>query len=779
VTPVVQATLGFAAGILAGANRAALPGGPLLFSLLLIAVAAAMLLRWDATLRPAATAASTNATTALVAGFALLGLGAGFGAARRAAEDCVAGLPADAVVQAWGVLEAVPADGAGVVLRTERMFVHGATLSCTTSLRIRLGAGLATAQPGSPILVRGRWRPYRAVDRWPVRPERRGALSVDSIAPATETVASAPRLLRMRLASQERARRLFPHDWPLAEALILARKEGLPTATRERFIAAGLAHLLAISGTHVALFAGALLLLCRIVRLPQRAGYTAAAAGTVAYVLFLGAPHAAARAALQLLVFLGTRLAQRPVEPISAVALAALLLLVNDPLAVLDPGFHLSFAGVLGIVRLRRPIIEAIPGVLPRWLRDALATGIAASAATTPIAGLHFQQISWISVLSGVAAIPVLACAVPALAMTLLLQPVAPPAAAFLASGTALLLRALDGLAATAAAVPGAHGPVNPPSIVAAVGAALVFVLMRRRSARGGGSGARSLPIREAAIAAAVALLGPPLAFRVTARDLHIYALDVGQGDALAIRTPGNRWILVDAGPASLEYDAGARVVVPFLRRSGVRRIDVLVLSHPHADHIGGARAVLDALDVRLVIDPGGPYGQRLYLSAIEAARRGGSAWLTARPGLVVRVDAVELEFLFPDEAVLDVVTDPNDYSAVFRLGYGRFGALFFGDAPMAVENAVLRASDGTLDAQLVKIGHHGSRTSTGDSLLAVVAPEYAIISAGRRNRYGHPSPEVMSRLERYGVRTLRTDSAGTVRLSVTPRGAIRERANR
>jgi competence protein ComEC len=770
VTPIARLTVAFAAGILAGAYGVAPPGGPVLLGVSAIAAAATLL---------CVRARAGEAWLAAFA-FALAGAVAGRSAGARADGDCAARLPADAAVAVAGVAESAPVDGATLPFRAVRVALGEVVLDCRTTLRLRLRSN-HVLPAGEGVIVYGRWRAMTAARTWPVRSSRRGVLVADSVRSADSAGArsiaargsAGDAFVRLRGAAQARVRLLYPRDWPLAEALILARREGLPDRTRERFVAAGLAHLLAISGTHVALVAGALLLAARLARLPVAASCALAAAVTVAYVLFLGAPHAAARAALQLLVFLGTRLAQRPVEPLSAVALAALVLLVLDPLALLDPGFQLSFAGVVGIVRLRRPLIDALPRALPRALRDALATGVAASLPTTPIAGLHFQHISIIGVLSGVVALPVLAIAVPALALTLLIAPVAPGAAAFLAGGTALLLAALDRIAALAAAVPGGHGSVTPPAVLGALAGALLFIVLQRMRSRPPLRAARASILRPALIATSIALLAPPLALRMAARGIEIHALDVGQGDAFAVRTPAGRWILIDAGPASPGYDTGARVVVPFLRRHGVRRLDALVLTHPHADHIGGARAVLEAFDVALVIDPGASSAHAMYLSTIEAARRRGTTWIAARAGLRVRVDGVDLDFLHPDESVLDAVTDPNDYSAVFRMGYGRFGALFLGDAPVAVENALVREFAAALEAQVVKVGHHGSRTATGDSLLAHVAPALALVSAGRRNRFGHPTPEVMRRLAAHGVRTLRTDSAGTLRVRARADGRL------
>jgi competence protein ComEC len=210
-----------------------------------------------------------------------------------------------------------------------------------------------------------------------------------------------------------------------------------------------------------------------------------------------------------------------------------------------------------------------------------------------------------------------------------------------------------------------------------------------------------------------------------------------------------------------------------------VRDIAVLVLTHPHADHIGGAAAVFDAFDVRAVADPGIPSANAVYLATIQAARAEGARWLAAREGRVIAIDGVVLEFLAPTEDTVDDPGDPNDFSVVLRLGFGRFAALFTGDAPRAVEDRVVASSGSGMRVDVLKVGHHGSDTSTGDSLLSAAAPRVALVSVGQRNRYGHPDADVLARLARHGVRVLRTDVDGSVTVRAHRDGSLELRTAR
>ncbi|MDP9349612.1 MAG: MBL fold metallo-hydrolase, partial [Gemmatimonadota bacterium] len=272
--------------------------------------------------------------------------------------------------------------------------------------------------------------------------------------------------------------------------------------------------------------------------------------------------------------------------------------------------------------------------------------------------------------------------------------------------------------------------------------------------------------------AACAAFLALPVLAAPPASGVEIHFLDVGQGDAVAIRTAGDRWVLVDAGPRAERYDAGERRVLPFLRARRVSRLEAFILTHPDADHIGGARAVLEGMDVGRLIEPGLPVGKPLYLEVLRAAEARNVPWAAARRGRRLRLDGVELELLWPVGDVLDASVEANEISAVVRLRYGAFTALLTGDVGTGVEEELAATYGGSLRAQLLKAGHHGSRTSTGDALLDAARPELVVVSAGRRNRYGHPAPEVMARLRERGIAVARTDREGTVSVYVEPGGA-------
>lgn len=238
---------------------------------------------------------------------------------------------------------------------------------------------------------------------------------------------------------------------------------------------------------------------------------------------------------------------------------------------------------------------------------------------------------------------------------------------------------------------------------------------------------------------------------------LTIAFLDVGQGDAIFIESPTGTQILIDGGPDS-SVIRGLSRVLPFYDRS----LDMLLVSNPDQDHFAGFIDVLARYDVALVVEPGVAKDSSAYRRFRERVQAEGAAHIVASRGMVFDLgEGTALRILFPDRDA--AALEPNTGSIVALLEYGETAALFPGDAPKAVENFVASLDGARLRSDILKVGHHGSKTSTGDALLAAALPSYAVISSGKNNRYGHPHKEVLDTLARFGVEVLRTDTSGTI----------------
>jgi competence protein ComEC len=652
------------------------------------------------------------------------------------------------------------------------------------------GDGVLSIPAGSSVRLQGRWRRGQAAEaRDPIRA---GYLRVEDLALREDPDSDRWDVGRWAGWVQSRLGALFPNEGALVEALVLARKESLPPALRESFARAGTAHLLAISGFHVGVVAGLLLLAGGWVGLPYATRFLLGSAGVWGYVLFIGLPDAALRAALILTVLALGRSWGRAVAPLGVLASAFLWFLVTDPGALLRPGFQLSFAGALGLVSWARPLSRRLsegPGPrLPPVLASGVAAGVSATLATLPIVAWHFGRVSVVGIPLTLLVAPLVALAIPGIFLSLFASTLNPHLGAFLAIGVEATVTAFSGVVEWAGALPFASVWVSRPGVMAGcAGVAAAMALARVRPALSPG-GRRTILL----VGACSGVLLWPVAAGVAGRGvLELVVLDVGQGDALLLRSPRGRWILVDAGPKSESFDAGARIVLPYLRRRGVRNLDLLILTHPDMDHVGGAGAILREFPVRGVLDPGMAVGTEVFLDALEGARENGVPWAVGTAGDSLDLDGIALRVLWPRRAEIEPDSEPdlelvdllaeegaNGASVVLEIRYGDFAALLTGDAPAAVEEEILPRvlSPGV---RVIKVGHHGSRSSTSPELLERISPDLAVISVGRRNRYGHPHDEVLRRLESEGVRILRTDRNGIVSIRAREDGGLSVRVER
>lgn len=748
-------------------------------------------------------------TVASLAGAVLLGalLGAGTGERRRAA--CTGTLLTGDPLTASGIVSGrVRAAGRGrVKLRLGNVVLTGTEGRCRVpALLARVPVDGSPPPPGTAVRVSGEWRRFEdaGADAWPAAPDRRGMLTGEmrprsppaearaSEPDAAESSPAVPRLLGLRARAAARlARRLPPDVSPTALALLLAERDEIDPDLRRRFVEAGLAHLLAISGMHVGVLAVGLLGLLTLV-LGPRERMPAALLLVSLYVLFIGAPPAARRA---LAIFAGltwARLRGWPTRPGELFGAALLASIAVSPAGLLEPGLQLSFAGFAGVIagsRVGATVGERVraissrgPRSRGRWsasakLLQAAGVGVGALLATAPITALHFGQTTPVSVLSHFAGGPLVGIGLGSLVATLGLPEMLAGPAADVAAGT---LRALHFVAEFFADLPGGHHAVPAPSIWTWIAWILTLEAARRIEVRDRLRAA----LGPVVLAGAVLVAGPALG-AVTRGPALLCTLSVGQGDAAVFRTGGGRWMVFDGGPAWGDWNAGSTIILPFLRRHGADRIELAVLSHPDLDHLGGLTGLLPEATVERLLDSGDPVPSEGYAEFLRMVDAAGVQWIPAAAGDRFHVDGATLTVLGPVRATAmagDVRgaggSSPNATSLSFRLAIGGFRYLNTGDATHREESALLAAwPDDSLRANLLKVGHHGSRTSTSREFLDAVAPDVAVVSVGARNLYGHPHPDVLARIRSVGVgRLWRTDRHGSLCVEVEPDGRWRVR---
>jgi competence protein ComEC len=535
----------------------------------------------------------------------------------------------------------------------------------------------------------------------------------------------------------------------LARALLLGDTSEIPPAWKRGLRRSGLAHLLAVSGFNLSLLAGIVWLLCG--GLDRRARLALVAAAVIGYVLLVGPLPAVLRAALMSLLLVAALLGERPPAASNALALAVLFLVAHSPRLVGDVGFQLTVAATAGLVLLTEPLAARWTALSPAVARPLAATA-AAQLCTLPWALPAFHQVSLLSPLLNVLCVPWTAVALVAAFAWTALALAWPPLAAPLLPLLDLLAAPFAWLAAPPAALfavlPVAVGPLGAWAL-AATGLALLW-----------------WPRRLALVLALAIVAGRCGASLRPAGPVEARLLDVGQGDAILLRD-GRAAALVDGGGWS-EGDLGGHVLLPALAELGVRRLAAVALTHPDRDHCRGLVEIADYLPVEeLWTVP----GWRDSDCARELLLRPGVRLRTLWAGETRRLGRWRLRALHPGAGER---ASGNDQSLVLLAEVFGRRLLLTGDVEATAERRLLARNPAALLCDVLKVAHHGSQTSSSSAFLAAARPRLALISAGRRNPYGHPAPEVLDRLERAGARVLRTDRDGQIVVRLLPDGRLR-----
>lgn len=535
-------------------------------------------------------------------------------------------------------------------------------------------------------------------------------------------------------------------------ALAIGDQQAIPPDQWQVFTRTGVNHLMSISGLHITMVASmALLLVLRlwrrsetlVLKLPAvRAATVCGLIVALAYAALSGFEVPAQRTVYMLAVVAVALWSGWTARSTAVLAAAAALVVVLDPMAVIAPGFWLSFGAVAVIMFAGGSRIGR-----HGWFRAWAQTQWAVTLALVPFLLAMFQQVSLVSPVANAFAIPLVSLIVVPLALAASVLPLdwIAHAAHLVMAFCMLLLRALSDL-------PDAVWQQHAPpawSVPIAVAGALWILLPKGFPARWVGA-VMMLPL----------FLWLPA--KLAPGELRVTVLDVGQGLAVVVRTHEHA-LLYDTGPAFTEQiDAGGRIVVPYLRAAGVSRLDGMIVSHDHSDHSGGALSVLQAMPVEWLASSL-PQDHVISMAIIHSRLCGaGERW---------QWDGVSFEFLYPQPADYnDSGAKDNDHSCVLRIVSPYGSILLPGDIEKRSESRLLQSS-GNLRTDILIAPHHGSRTSSTPEFVHAVAPGLTVFSVGYRNRFGHPHPAVNARYRQAGSRTLRTDLSGALLIRMNPAG--------
>ncbi|KPJ64324.1 hypothetical protein AMJ44_13015 [candidate division WOR-1 bacterium DG_54_3] len=552
-----------------------------------------------------------------------------------------------------------------------------------------------------------------------------------------------------------------PYATLLTSIIFGTRASRTPIEIKETYKRAGVAHLLVASGMHLGILVGVCLFIVRSSRLPLWLGVLITSLVNFLYALMTGFGPSILRAAIMAEIMLIGLLFEREKEVYTSLALAAFIILLFNPKYLFEVGFQLSFAATCALVYISPVINEKLKNYIPKYIASLLSVAIAPVLATFPITLYHFSQASAIGVLTNFLLLPWVGVIVVLGFVSTVLGAVFLPLGELVNGANLILLWAAHGIIAFLASLPFSQVFLAPPKLPLILGyyAGLAGMLEALRRGRF----PRMNKFRIVVLAlAVVSILLWNATLSSAARGLTITVLDVGQGDSILIEGPSGKRILIDGGVEKM----GERVVVPFLRRKGIQRLEMVILTHPHDDHVGGLPAVLSKFKVENILEPGFVCEAKAYQRFLDLVEKNRIKYHLARAGQKINFGKDLKAFIFHPSLpfLADTNSDANNCSVVFRLQYGKFSMLFTGDNESEGEERILGIfPESHLASTILKIGHHGSRTSTSDPFLSAVNPRVAVISCGRHNKFKHPHQRTLEKLKSLGIKLYRTDINGAL----------------
>ena len=559
---------------------------------------------------------------------------------------------------------------------------------------------------------------------------------------------------------------LDPAETGLLLGLLAGDRSGIPEALRSDFQRSGLVHVLAISGFHVVLLAGILMIFLKATGLPLRAVRIIAVALLFLYIPVTGGSPAVRRAVLMFSVPQIGALFQRPANTMNSLGVALILILLPEPGILWNPGFQLSVAATAGIL-IGSPLnpFANFPESLKKnklWntLRafaiDPTYVTLCATLATAPFLVHHFKTLSPMAWLGNIVVVPGISWGMQA-GLFALISPIDflrehfCYAASFFLRLASLLTRLISDSSIASVTI----GPFSP-AILLLIGFALTFIPAIRRNR-----------IARIYCVSCLALFAGIFCYNSYAKAMHptwkLTTIDVGQGDSHLVEAPSGRHFLVDAGDNSRQ-DSGKDIIVPFLHHIGVRELDALIITHPDKDHFGGAKSILKTFPVKelwasdCAIKEHKPEWQQV----IQEARKRNIPIRKIHRGILWKETYFEMQTIHPRN---DICVEANEGSITLRLKGLGHSAVLTGDLTVKGEKEIMK-TDAYLKSDVLKLGHHGSKTSSSVPFLNAVNPSYALIPSGKNNRFRHPSKEVVQRLDSLNIPYINTAERGSISIT-------------
>lgn len=546
----------------------------------------------------------------------------------------------------------------------------------------------------------------------------------------------------------------FPFN-SLLLGITIGQQSSIPQNIKDEFQYSGTTHLLVASGSNVSIVMSIVLtflFLATRSRAPSLWKIFIAAIAVILYALLVGAEPSIWRASIMALIAFTALLTNSEKESLIALFVSGIILTANQPFVLFDLSFQLSFLSVLGIVLLS-PRIMAILKPFPSWLTLPIAITLAAQLAITPVAIYYFQRLSLIAPIANLIAVPLATVILVATVITFFVSLIAWPIAQGLSFWTNAALWCMQKWISLCANLPGASLQTQAPTpwfFLIYYFLLLLWISWPNISAKAKISAACLI---LSLILLKIIFYQPP--------DFQTVFLDVGQGDAAVVFLHNKAiTLLIDGGRAN-----SSRYLIRFLQREGVKKIDYLILTHPHLDHLEGLLPVLDSFKVRRILQPDIPSLSLQYKTFLRKAATNNIpiSYIHSKDKIFISPKSV-LHILWPPKSLLTNTSSPiNNNSLVMKLYYKDVTILFSGDIEKEAETLVWKEYRHNIRATILKVPHHGSIKGSLPPFIAATRPKISVISVGELNSYGHPHPATLATLERLSNQLYRTDQNGAL----------------
>jgi competence protein ComEC len=586
----------------------------------------------------------------------------------------------------------------------------------------------------------------------------------------------------------------------IIEAMTLGNKSAIPSDIREAFGRTGTSHILAISGLHIGMVAAFsfflfFLILKRSEYLMLKFNIVKSAASfafifVLLYALIAGMGVTVTRATIMAFVFLMALLLSKQKEFYSTLALAGLIILIISPQSLFDVSFQLSFVSVLAIIYMMPRLNILMPKAIsffPEWMHGfvryfyaMITVCVAATIGTMPLIMYYFDRVSFVTIAANLIAVPILGTLTLALLMLAILSALfsATLSGYFIQLSSFFVQFSIDAIQKISA-IPWSSMSVTKPNMVEILFFYLLIFLFfqyfqgkKIKNINGTSSSLRVAVIKSLMMICVLFFFADITYLSLKSKyssDLRLTVIDVGQGSSTLLQFPGGSNMLIDGGGfAQSSFDVGKSVITPFLHYRRLSRIDTVVLTHPHPDHLLGLMHILNNFKVREIWQPAIPVAPEVYPGWHHAIMNNNiNVSLISDSATPQIFNEAKVDILWPpvnhitDERIFSQ-DEVNDLSLVLKITFGEISFLIPGDISATIENKLIE-SKVDLKSDILIVPHHGSKLSSSPEFIKAVACRYAVVSAGKSNIFGHPHPSILRRYEDAQVKILRTDTDGAI----------------